>query len=264
MLFNRHTMQNTSVFIFAHQDDEFGIYPEIERLINNQTKVIIFYLTSGSLDGKPRQDRNAESSNVLKDIGINKEDIHFLGTEHNIPAAKMHEYLDILYPELIKLINNVDKINSLYFLSWEGGHQDHDATHLIGLALAKKLKILDQSYQFTLYSGHNLPWILFKLFSPLASNGNVTIYKVSWALRLKFIKYVLSYRSQVVPIIGLFPFFLFHQIFKGTQILQNVSINRVLERPHSGRLLYERRSDISFNEFSRNVQHFVKTNITQK
>ena len=69
MLFNRHTMQNTSVFIFAHQDDEFGIYPEIERLINNQTKVIIFYLTSGSLDGKPRQDRNAESSNVLKDIG---------------------------------------------------------------------------------------------------------------------------------------------------------------------------------------------------
>jgi len=262
MLFNRHTMQNTSVFIFAHQDDEFGIYPEIERLINNQTKVIIFYLTSGSLDGKPRQDRNAESSNVLKDIGINKEDIHFLGTEHNIPAAKMHEYLDILYPELIKLINNVDKINSLYFLSWEGGHQDHDATHLIGLALAKKLKILDQSYQFTLYSGHNLPWILFKLFSPIASNGQAITYKISFYLRLRFIKYILSYRSQFIPMVGLFPFFLFHHIFKGTQILQPVTINRILEQPHPGKLLYERRGILTYSKFKNKVQDFIKSYIT--
>ena len=61
--------------------------------------------------------------------------------------------------------------------------------------------------------------------------------------------------------IGLFPFYLFHQIFKGTQILQHVSVNRVHERPHSGRLLYERRSDISFYEFNKKVKPFIKYNI---
>ena len=42
-------MQNISVFVFAHQDDEFGAYPEIVRLIKNGTKVLVVYLTSGSL-----------------------------------------------------------------------------------------------------------------------------------------------------------------------------------------------------------------------
>lgn len=257
-------MQDTSVFIFAHQDDEFGIFPEIERQINNQTKVIILYLTSGSLDGMPRPDRDAESLNVLSHIGVAREDIYFFGTEFKIPAARMHEFLHILYPELIKLLNTIDKITSLYFLSWEGGHQDHDATHIIGLSIAKKFEILDCSYQFTLYSGHKLPWKLFRLFSPIASNGKTIIYKISWTLRLRFIKYVLSYRSQVIPMIGLFPFFLFHQIFKGTQILQQVNIKRVLERPHEGKLLYERRSNISFKEFNGEVHNFIKSYIINK
>ena len=246
-------MQNISVFVFAHQDDEFGVYAELVRLIKNGTKVIVVYLTSGSLDGKPRPDRESESLNVLRDIGVMKENIFFLGTDLHIPDGRLYEYLDTIYPQILNLLNPMGKITSLYFLSWEGGHQDHDATHIIGLALAKQLKILDNTFQFTLYSGHKLPWILFKLFSPLASNGQAITYKISFYLRLRFIKYILSYRSQFIPMVGLFPFFLFHHIFKGTQILQPVTINRILEQPHPGKLLYERRGIFTYNEFNKKV-----------
>jgi LmbE family N-acetylglucosaminyl deacetylase len=252
-------MQNISVFIFAHQDDEFGVYAELVRLIKNGTKVIVVYLTSGSLDGKPRPDRETESLDVLRDIGVMKENIFFLGTDLHIPDGRLYEYLDTIYPQMLNLLNPMDKITSLYFLSWEGGHQDHDATHIIGLALAKQLKILDNTFQFTLYSGHKLPWILFKLFSPLASNGKAITYKTSFYLRLRFIKYILSYRSQFIPMVGLFPFFLFHHIFKGTQILQPVTINRILEQPHPGKLLYERRGVFTYNEFNEKVQDFIKS-----
>lgn len=255
-------MQNISVFVFAHQDDEFGIYAEIVRLINDDTKIIVIYLTSGSLDGKPRPERDYESLNVLRDIGVAKEDIYFLGTDLHIPAVRMYEYLDTIYPKLLNLLNPIDNITSLYFLSWEGGHQDHDATHIIGLALAKQLKVLDRTFQFTLYSGYKLPWKLFRLFSPLTSNGEIISYKISWNLRLKFIKYALSYRSQFIPMVGLLPFFLLHLIFKGTQILQPVTIDRILEQPHSGKLLYERRSIITFNKFNKKVQNFIKKNIS--
>jgi LmbE family N-acetylglucosaminyl deacetylase len=254
-------MENISVFIFAHQDDEFGIYAELVRLINKRTKVIIIYLTSGSLDGKKRPDRESESLTVLKNIGVKQENIHFLGTDLNIPAARMFEYLDIIYPRLLSLLSTQNRIKSLYFLSWEGGHQDHDATHIIGLALAKQLNILDHTFQFTLYSGYKLPWVLFKLFSPLIDNGEVITYRISWDLRWRFIKYILSYKSQFIPLAGLFPFFLFHLIFKGKQILQPVNINRLLEKPHTGRLLYERRSKIEYNKFNNKVQGFINSNI---
>ena len=110
-------MQNISVFIFAHQDDEFGVYAEIIRLIKNDSKVIVLHLTSGSLDGKPRPDRNCESLNVLRDIGVMQENIYFLGSDIYIPAARMYEYLDTIYTQILKLLTPIDKITSLYFLS---------------------------------------------------------------------------------------------------------------------------------------------------
>ena len=250
-----------SLFLFAHQDDEAGVYAEIMRLIKNGTKVITIYLTSGSLDGQPRSDRDNESLNVLIDMGVKQENIYFLGRDLDIPDGRMYECLDKMYPQILKILNPIPKITSLYLLSWEGGHQDHDAAHIIGLALAKQFKVLDHTFQFTLYTGHKLPWILFKLFSPLASNGDVTSYKIAWHLRLRFIKYTLSYRSQVSTWVGLFPFFLFHHIFKGTQILQPVNPNRILEQPHPGKLLYERRGVIAFEKFNKKVQGFIKSRL---
>jgi hypothetical protein len=254
-------MQNSAVFLFAHQDDEFGVYGEINRLINNGTKVIAIYLTSGSLDARPRLDRNKESVNVLQDMGVLQENIYFCGSNLQIADGKLYQALDKTYLELLSLLESIDAISALYFLAWEGGHQDHDAVHIIGLALAKQLKILDKSFQFTLYTGHGLAWIFFKLFAPLPSNGKIITFKIPLHLRLKFIKYVFSYRSQVTTWLGLFPFLLWHYIFRGTQMLQPVAIARVLEAPHVARLLYERRGVMQFQQLHKTVQPFINSRL---
>ena len=49
----------------------------------------------------------------------------------------------------------------------------------------------------------------------------------------------------------------------GTQILQPVTISRILEQPHPGKLLYERRGIMAFNKFNKKVQDFIKSNITK-
>jgi hypothetical protein len=75
----------------------------------------------------------------------------------------------------------------------------------------------------------------------LPENGEVETVKIQLFNRLRFIGLCLSYPSQVKTWIGLFPFFLFHYFFFGTQALQKVSLERLNNRPHAGSLYYERR-----------------------
>ena len=74
---------------------------------------------------------------------------------------------------------------------------------------------------------------------------------------------MLSYRSQLIPIIGLFPFYFYHFIFIGTQNLQKISDQRIVEKPHKGDLLYERRKKGSYLEFRNKVDRFIENNINQ-
>ncbi len=254
-------MKYYNVFIFSHQDDEFGVFGELERLQSNKEKIIVIYLTSGTLDGNMSPVRNNESRDVLLDIGLNKNDIYFLGGKINIPDAKLYMHLDIIYKNVVSLLDSTDKIKTLYFSAWEGGHQDHDAAHILGLALAKKFDIKGSSFQFPLYNGYKSPWIFFRVFNPLVGiNGKPITFIISWSNRLRFIRYILNYRSQFFTFVGLFPFFILHNIFKGTQILQPINADRVLERPHEGKLLYERRGVLSFEKFMLKTKKFIQEN----
>ena len=258
-----------NIFIFAHQDDETGVFWEIKNLITHGEDVIIIYLTSGDLSGNHSSIRNNESISILLKLGLPRENIYFLGTEHQIPDGKLSQFLEIAYQSIIDLITKTCAPTRLYFLAWEGGHQDHDSVHLIGTAIGKKLGIIENCFQFPLYTGHNLPSIIFKLFSPLSDNGKASLSIIPWRERLLFIKYCLSYPSQIKTWIGLFPFFLFHYIFNGTQILQPVSYQRIKQQPHSGTLLYERRGIYNYKQFLNDSDNFIQQhlnslNITDK
>ncbi|MEN8134058.1 MAG: PIG-L family deacetylase [Thermodesulfobacteriota bacterium] len=256
-------MNNIAVFLFAHQDDEFGVYAEMDRLIATGVRIVAIYLTSGNLNGQPCQERDNESLAVLADMGVMRDDIYFLGKELHIPDGRLYEHLDRVYQATAHLLNSFTEPVILYFLAWEGGHQDHDAVHLIGLALGENFGVLNQSFQFPLYTGNKLPWIFFKLFSPISSNGAVISFKISWRSRLRFIKYILSYKSQVSTWIYLLPFVFLHYIFRGTQLFQSVDIHRVLRSPHSGKLLYERRGVASYHKFYIEVEPFINSNLFQ-
>jgi hypothetical protein len=246
----------TKYFLFAHQDDEFGVFAEIARLVKLKQQVVIVYLTCGNFSGTLDEIRNAESIRVLSKLGVPTIDIHFIGGEYGIPDGQLIGHLDLAYQKLNELFNSYPKASSLYYLAWEGGHQDHDAVHILGTMLGQKYNILKNCFQFSLYHGKNLPSIFFKVLSPILENGPVHLYKLTFSERLKYISYCFYYKSQKKTWVGLFPFLLFHYIIRGTQELQSVSFERALECPHLGKLLYEKRGFYTYEKFVGNRDRF--------
>lgn len=247
-----------TLFLFAHQDDELGVFFKIHQLIANGDSVTVVYLTSGNFEGERSIVRDSESISVLKQLGVPNENVVFLGGDIGIPDGRLSSNLHLAFHALVGLVEQFGKPAQLYFPAWEGGHQDHDAVHLVGMGLARKYDILDGAFQFPLYTGYKLPGIFFRLFFPLAPNGVVSQIGIPWNLRFKFIKLCFHFPSQKKAWLGLFPFFLWHYLFAGTQMLQTVSTQRVEHQPHSGRLLYERRRVYSFARFAIEVSSFVE------
>ena len=131
----------------------------------------------------------------------------------------------------------------------EGGHHDHDAAHLVGLALAQELGIRDV-WQASLYQGRGLPGGAFRVLAPMPENGPVTSRRLPLGARLRYLGYCLSYPSQWKTWLALFPMVMLHYLTHGSEQLQRVDARRVLETPHAGEVLYERRGFITWAAFA--------------
>lgn len=133
----------SKLYVFAHQDDEVAIAPRIARDVASGARVVCAFLTDG---GAPAM-RNAESRAVLAELGV--DDVIFVG----LPDGRLVEHLE---EALAALPRDVEEIVTL---AWEGGHQDHDAAHLVALALAIARGV--RCLAFPLYRGY------FRVLSPL-------------------------------------------------------------------------------------------------
>ena len=185
--------QQVVVFLLAHQDDEFGVYFAIEQWLRRGATVLCLYLTDGGFAGQQSDRRNAESRYVLRQLGVHEEDIHFVGVQRGFRDGKLYTCLDDALAAIEALLDPIPLIRALYIHAWEGGHQDHDAVHLIGAAYAGKAGLLEQSRQFTLYRASPSG---LKLFAPLQENGPVVAEPIPWEARRRFMRLSLSYRSQ--------------------------------------------------------------------
>lgn len=238
------------LFLFPHQDDEVPVFLEIERLVKAGEPLAIVYLTSGSRSGEPELTRTAESLDVLGRLHVPRDTIHFLGSEMKVPDGDLMSHLDALHGRVAELIARHGGVASIHMPAWEGGHQDHDAAHLLGVALASEQDVMPKAWQFPYYHGRNLPGILFRTLSPLAPNGPVQRDRIGFGQRLRYLGYLTRYRSQLTTWIGLGPFFVLHYLFSGTQVRQPISRERVFQRPHEGPMLYERRNFSDFERFT--------------
>ena len=86
------------IFIFSHQDDEFGLFNVIEEATKKQNNVIVVYLTSGlktkNQNSKNKElQRDKESLKVLLKLGVRRNNIFFLGKKLNIPIYKLYKGL---------------------------------------------------------------------------------------------------------------------------------------------------------------------------
>lgn len=245
------------VFLFAHQDDEFGAYASIHNALRLGKRVLCIFFTDGTFNGQSSTRRNKESMRVLTRLGVPEENIHFLGGLFSIPDGRLHKYLDPAFSASVEILKASGQIDRLHILAWEGGHQDHDSVHVIGVALAVVLNVVERTVQFSLYNGAALHGPFFRVFAPLPDNGEVTRSKVPWADRLKYLRYCTWYRSQVKSWVGLFPFVLWHYLVSGEHRQQPINVRRLNESPHSGRPLYERRGFLSQQELFDELRPFL-------
>ena len=234
-----------ALFLFAHQDDEFGVFARIAECRRQGLRVACAYLTDGQTAGATAERRNGESLAVLARLGVARADVRFAGQELGVKDARLplhlaaaEQWIDAWIDAWIAGSGQVD---SLHVTAWEGGHHDHDALHALAVEAAVRHGLLARTWQYSLYQAAGLPGPLFRVLAPLPQNGPVSARKIPWGERLNYLRLCLSYPSQRGTWLGLFPFVLLHYLLRGVQTLQPVDLQRLGERPHAGALYYEKR-----------------------
>lgn len=241
-------IEPVALFLFAHQDDEFGVFDRIASLRRQGVRVACAYLTDGQSGGSSAATRNAESLAVLAQLGVAAADVHFAGQQLGIGDARLPLHLDTAERWIGDWIDSFFPIEAIHVLAWEGGHHDHDALHALTVHLAAERGLLERTWQFPLYQARGLPGPLFRVLAPLAANGPVSATPIARRARLHYLKLCLSYPSQRTTWIGLFPFVLLHYLLRGNQALQKVALARIDERPHAGPLYYEKRKFFTWQQ----------------
>lgn len=229
-----------ALFLFAHQDDEFGVFHRIECERRSGRRVVVAYLTDGATPHVSADRRNAESLAVLQSLGVAAQDIHFAGTSLGIADSALAMHLRMAMAWVAPVVLQKE-LAAVYIPAWEGGHPDHDALHAGVANLAREHGLLGLCRQFSLYNSRGLsaPW--FRVLSPIAANGPVSRERIPVLRRLRYLRLCLSYHSQAKSWVGLLPFVALHYLLDGTQALQPVNVERLHERPHEGQLYYEAR-----------------------
>ena len=214
------------------------------------------YLTNGAWREVSPDSRNAESSAALAHLGVPGEQIRFLGTELGIPDSALVEHLERCWTELTVLADHIGKIDRVVMHAWEGGHHDHDAAHLLGLALASRCRVLEASRQFPLYRA---PGGRFRVTyaAPLPANGPTERTPIPWKSRFAHLARLRFYPSQMKTIVKLSPWMAWDYLTDGCQKLQPVSLRRVAEPPSTRPMLYETWKLYTYDAFNRHAAEFV-------
>ena len=248
-----------SYYLFPHQDDEFATLQCMRNELAEGHSVKVIYLTSGNYNNVDPEVRNRESRYVLQSIGVVEDDIIFLGTELAIDDGALEQALSSVWPHLLECLSTHGTPDRIVMPAWEGGHQDHDATHLLGVCLGQRLGIVADCAQVPLYHGYRTGWWFYRVRDPLPANGRIEYVAIPWAERWRSVRLFFCYPSQWKTWLGLAPFAVLQTLFRGRETLQPVSTERIHQPPHPGRPLYEQRGRARWAETNAAHQRFLES-----
>jgi len=228
-----------TLFIFAHQDDEIAAASRIRYARQRGDAVACVYLTDGA-SKVSSQIRDAESRRVLESLGV--ADIRF----HRIADGTLPEHLE----RALQLIEH-EAADEVVTLAWEGGHQDHDAAHLVAAVFARKRGI--PCREMPLYNGHHTFGPFFRVHHPIGDGWE--------SRRIPFREHLANallcrfYHSQRRTWLGLLP-----QLLAGAsrELTRIVDLRRAEHPPHRGLLLYERRFHYPYARFAELAEPFLR------
>lgn len=241
-----------ALFVFAHQDDEIAAAARIAQLVREGATITCVYLTDGEGRGTSSKVRDEESRRVLQHLGVDLARVHFIGSEERIPDGKLVEHLDRALALLEARVSNVDEV---WCLAYEGGHQDHDASHLVAVAFAAKHDLLDRTFELPLYRRH--PLLTFQTLAPLRAGKPWTARHLGLRDAMRMLALCRFYRSQRKTWLGLLPTAIARALVQRCEWFRPVDVSRLTQRPHEGPMLYETRFGVAWDEFARNAQPFV-------
>jgi LmbE family N-acetylglucosaminyl deacetylase len=242
-----------ALFVFAHQDDEIATATHILHLVRSGWTITCVYLTDGEGRTAKSDVRDEESRKVLGQLGVDLARVHFLGSVERIPDGRLFEHLD----RALQLVEGAvsERPDEVWTLAYEGGHQDHDACHLVALGFAAARGV--PAFEMPLYHGYGLPGPFFNALAPLRNGAPWTSRKIALAEGFRIALLCRHYTSQRKTWLGLLPEALLRLAVSRKEWTRPASLTRVHDRPHRGKLFYERRFGVTWEEFAAKARPFV-------
>jgi LmbE family N-acetylglucosaminyl deacetylase len=236
----------TSLFVFAHQDDELCAAPIIAELKAAGRALRICYMTDGQARRIPPARRDSESLAALRALGVAADEVVFVGSRHRLPDGALHEVLPEALAALRDAARAAAPVADIVTLAYEGGHQDHDAAHALAVRLAAELGLLERTRQIPFYRAGTMPGLPVAAWAPLPENGPVTYSPVSAAARIRCLSLMRMYPSQWRVLLLLGPLLAWAYAVRPGVPLQPVSLDRLKARPTAAPLFYEGRPQVEF------------------
>lgn len=242
-----------ALFVFAHQDDEIAAAARIAHYVRAGATISCVFLTNGEFHNITSAVRDEESRRVLARLGVDLSRVHFIGSEERIPDGALVEHLDRALALLEARVT--EPVDEVWCLAWEGGHQDHDASHLVAVAFAAQRGL--PCFELPLYHGHQLHGPLFQTLAPLRVGQAWVGRRVPLREGLRLLALCRFYRSQRKTWLGLLPGAVFRLILGGREWTRAVDVARLAGKPHEGALFYERRFRYPWESFDRHARAFI-------
>lgn len=241
-----------ALFVFAHQDDEIAAATRILHLLRDGATVSVVFLTDGEGRRATSDVRDEESRKVLARLGVDLGRVHFAGSRERIPDGRLFEHLDRALQLLDGAAADVDEV---WTLAYEGGHQDHDAAHLVAVAYAETCGV--PCFEMPLYHGYGLPGPFFNTLAPLRNGGPWSARKIGLREGFSIALLCRFYSSQRQTWLGLLPEALLRLAFGRKEWTRRADLGRLSHKPHDGKLFYERRFGVTWEAFAAKARPFV-------
>lgn len=242
------------LFVFAHQDDEVAAAPRIRLVVSEGRRAVVAFLTDGGGGGVRPEVRDAESREALATLGVH--DVHFLGSRNAIPDGRLPENLDRALALLEEIAGDPDEVVTL---AWEGGHQDHDAAHLVALAFATQRGLVCR--EVPLYHGRGLPGPLFRVASTTGEGWVERRIPARELVRDALL--CRTYVSQRRTWAAILPLLLLGAMVRPREVTRVASVARVRTKPHHGKLFYERRFKYPWPRFQEAARAFIESRLSR-
>jgi hypothetical protein len=226
------------LFIFAHQDDEIGAAASLIRELRDGHRVCCAFLTDGAAT-VGADVRDAESAAFLARLGVRPASIAFVADNrgrvrdgelcNNLPRAEraLRAWLD----------DRAVLPTRIYSLDWEGGHVDHDATHLIALSIAQRVDC--PLLVYSLYNAYGRPGRFFRVCDFVPSATAEQQFRIAWRDVRTIVCAPFAFPSQGRTWMALGAGFIARTFIRRTERIRSAVVGRIADVPHPGPPLYE-------------------------